>query len=565
MTKRFVLGIIAAVFAASLSYAAPTAKWWENAVFYQIFPMSYYDTDGDGMGDLNGITAKLDYIKSLGVTAIWLTPIHPHPLGLYHGYAVSDYYAVNPELGTMADFEKLISEAHSRGIKIVMDLVMNHTSVSNKWFVESARNNPTYANWYIWKASDPGGWPNASGNNQMPSWHKLVMPGAARDGQVYYAAFNFSLPDLNHALPAVRDEFRKIAKFWITKGVDGFRIDAARYLIEDGPGKQLDTPETIKYLNDFAAYVKTVNPNTYVVAEVYAGVDVTKNYYQAGGVDSVFCFDIGGKGGTIQGSFQTGKNSSFYAALDKLLNSGVTPQYFSHFFSNHDSGRLPENLRDADKIKAAAVAMFTIPGGAPYIYYGDEIGEREGFNLIGDAAKRNPMWWDGTANAGFTTRSAAWVKKMKVEFYTNVNVALQANDPQSTLSLFKKLIALRESQPTLIRGVYSYINMDLSHMVMTDEPDSEITKNPLISFVRVAGNQVAIVLVNPGKHPVEIKQDVASAFVQENKGFLKPVASLYSQDLTKPLPDSIANDILRGTFDLVMQPRDFIVLIAEIR
>jgi glycosidase len=310
--------------------------------------------------------------------------------------------------------------------------------------------------------------------------------GYARDGQAYYAAFNFTIPDLNHNNTAVRDEFRKIAKFWINKGVDGFRIDAARYLIENGPNQQTDTPETIKYLHDFAAYVKTINPNVYVVAEVYAGVAVTEKYYMPGGMDAVFCFDIGGKGGSIQGTFATGKTAAFYQTVDALVataREGVPSTFYSHFFSNHDSGRLPENLREPDKIKAAAVAMFTIPGGAPYIYYGDEIGEREGFNMIGDANKRNPMWWNGENNAGFTTRSSAWVKKMKVEFYTNCNVALQIVDPQSTLSLFRKLIRLREAQPVLQNGSYEYIKMDLTHMTMTDEPETVIDKNPLIPFV----------------------------------------------------------------------------------
>jgi glycosidase len=176
MFRRWFVAIITVFLTAAVSFSATTAKWWDSAVFYQIFPLSYLDTDGNGTGDINGITSKLDYITNLGITAIWLTPIHPHPVSFYHGYAVNDYYAVNPILGTMQDFEKLIKEAHARGVKIVMDLVMNHTSVSNQWFIESMRNNPTYANWYVWKANDPGGWPNASGNSQMPSWHKLNMP-----------------------------------------------------------------------------------------------------------------------------------------------------------------------------------------------------------------------------------------------------------------------------------------------------------------------------------------------------------------------------------------------------
>lgn len=587
MAKKWFIGISAIALFATLSFgvsstpasttaavastASSSAKWWQSAVFYEIFPLSFLDTTADGKGDLNGITAKLDYLKSLGITAIWLTPINAHQPDAYHGYAVDDYYTVDPILGTMEDFQKLLSEAHSRGIKIVMDLVMNHTSKFNPWFIASANNDPAYKDWYIWLPSDPGGWANASGNTQMPAWNRLDNSQYKRNGQVYYAAFNMTIPDLNHNNPAVRAEFRKIAKFWLDKGVDGFRIDAARYLIEAGPGgsgHELDTPETITYLNDYAAYVKSINPNAYVIAEVFAGLDITAKYYRAGGLDAVFCFDLGDNTGAIKGTFATGKTSSYYQQVQKLASiaaGGVPSTFFSHFFSNHDSGRLPENLREPDKIKAAAVSMFAAPGGAPYIYYGDEIGEREGYNLIGDAAKRNPMWWSNTSNAGFTARSGAWVKRMKIEFYTNCNVAMQINDPQSVWSLFKQLIALRESQPVLQTGSYEYINMDLTKMKYTDDRSATIDKNPLISFVRVLGNQAAVVLVNPGKHPIQFKQDVASPFIQAHKNNLKVVASLYSKDLTRPLPDNIANKILSGTFDMTLQGRDFVVLIVETR
>ncbi len=573
--RKFIIILAWALLTVNGLWSAERAsgKWWDSAVFYQIFPLSFQDSDEDGRGDLKGIISRLDYIEKLGVTAVWLTPFHPRSQGFYHGYAVNDYYGVEPELGTMADYEKLIQEAHKKGIKVILDLVMNHSSTDNPWFVADG-NNTGNKDYYLWKKSSPSGWGNASGNSTMPAWNEYTVEGAKRKGQYFYAAFNFTLPDLNHTNPEVQKEFRKVAKFWLDKGVDGFRIDAARYMIETGPGEgQTDTPETIQYLNDYARYIKSVNPNAYVIAEVYTGMDNIARYYQAGGLDACYNFDFGGKGGTIQGSMQTGKTRALQQNMDTILGldkKGIPYTYYAQYFSNHDSGRMPENLRTPDKIKAAAVILFTIPGGAPYIYYGDEIGEREGYNLIGDANKRNPMYWDSSLNAGFTTKKGVWLRKMKKYYMDpkdtdndkdakeaqNLNVAFEEKDPQSTLHLFKKLIQLRKSSPALQSGDYTEIKIDMDKMKIDSEKEKK--NNPLVSFVRTKENEIVVVLINTGKDKVTLNQPLDIKALSD-KGW-KMTASLDGSDLTKDVNAAVVKNILAGKLNLTLDSRSYLVV-----
>ena len=477
MTRKMLLLALIMVSAATSLFGA--SKWWQDAVFYQIFPYSFYDSDGDKYGDFNGITAKLDYLNYLGVTAVWLCPINTRPEGMYHGYAVSDYYAVDPKLGTMADFEKLVKEAHKKNIKIVFDFVMNHTSVENAWFLDSLNTKGSkYNDWYLWEKKNPG-WPNPTGNTKQPSWNLYDKPGL-HNAEFYYAAFNMTIPDLNHQNINVKNEMYKIAKYWLDKGVDGFRIDAARYLIETGPNeKQIDTPETIKYLTDFANYCKKINPDTYVIAEVYAGIDITSKYYDPkGGLDGVFDFEIGGKGGVIMGALQVGKPGGFINILKTFTSKkGIPIQFYSQFFSNHDSGRLPENLKDPIKIKAAAAMFFTVPGGAPYIYYGDEIGLMEDYESFGDVNMRGCMMWNAEKNGGFTANDWTWTKKMKKYYLDpataedkykkeamNLNVDYEKKDHQSVLQLFRKLIDWRKKYDVLKNGDFQFIDVKIESL-----------------------------------------------------------------------------------------------------
>ncbi len=220
--------------------------WWREAVFYEIFVRSYNDSNADGIGDFNGITQKLDYLQSLGVTAIWLMPIHPSPS--YHGYDVLNYYAVNPQYGSLGDFKRLLSEAHSRGMRIIIDLVLNHTSSQHPWFVE-ANSNPQskYRDWYVWSETDQGN-----------GWH------AGKSGY-YFGLFSEVMPDLNYRNPEVTAQMEKMARFWLNEvGIDGFRLDAAKHLIEEN-GKTENTTATHEWLKGFYGAYKADKPEAYAV------------------------------------------------------------------------------------------------------------------------------------------------------------------------------------------------------------------------------------------------------------------------------------------------------------
>src|SRR6266496_178176 len=224
--------------------------WWNDTVFYEIFVRSFRDSNGDGIGDFNGITEKLDYLKGLGVRGIWLMPINPSPS--YHGYDVTDYQAVNPDYGTLDDFKHLLSEAHKRGIKVIMDLVLNHTSAKHPWFQSALQPGSQYHDWYVWKDQDPG----TLGPWGAQTWYK------ASNGQYYYAIFWDQMPDLNYDNPAVREEAKKIASFWLKDiGIDGFRLDAVRYLVEDQ--KLADSASNHAFLAEWGKYYRSINPQAF--------------------------------------------------------------------------------------------------------------------------------------------------------------------------------------------------------------------------------------------------------------------------------------------------------------
>ncbi|HET9554071.1 MAG TPA: alpha-amylase family glycosyl hydrolase, partial [Anaeromyxobacteraceae bacterium] len=259
--------------------AGPRASdaWWNGAVFYEVFVRSFEDSDGDGVGDLKGLIAKLDYLNDgdpstttdLGVDALWLMPVFASPS--YHGYDTVDYEAVEPDYGTPEDFRDLIVEAHRRGIKVIVDLVVNHTSDQHPWFRE-ARSSPAapHRGWYVWRADDPG-W-TQPWNPGQGTWYRAA-------GGYYYALFWSGMPDLDWRNPAVRAEVRRLATLWLGRGVDGFRLDAVRYLAEDGPGLQADRPDTHRYLKEFAATVRAARPDAALVGEAWADTFTISDYY----------------------------------------------------------------------------------------------------------------------------------------------------------------------------------------------------------------------------------------------------------------------------------------------
>lgn len=411
--------------------------WWNQVVFYEIFVRSFYDSNGDGIGDFNGITQKLYYLNDgnpatttdLGINAIWLMPVHPSPT--YHGYDVADYYGVNPDYGTMDDFKHLVNEAHKRGIKVILDLVLNHTSSQNPWFIQS-NNDPQspYRNWYIWSETDPG----YAGPFGV-AWH----PGKYG---FYYGMFDTSMPDLNYRNPAVTAEMEKVVHFWLKDvGVDGFRIDAAKHLIEEGQ-KQENTQSTHDWFKGFYTFYKSENPDAFTVGEVAASTSRLISTYTGNQMDMVFNFELASG---IMNSAKGESNSGINSAI-KFAQQDMPSWQFGTFLTNHDQNRVLSVLAgNLGKARVAASLLLTLPG-TPFIYYGEEIG-MEGQKPDEDI--RRPMQWSGAIHGGFTIGSP-W-REVGANFAA-FNVAAQLADPNSLLSHYKQLIALRQSHPALQSG-----------------------------------------------------------------------------------------------------------------
>lgn len=426
------------------------AAWWRDAVFYEIFVRSFNDSNGDGIGDFNGITQKLDYIQSLGVNAIWLMPINPSPS--YHGYDVLNYYTVNPQYGTLDDFKNLLAEAHKRDIKIIIDLVLNHTSSQHPFFVD-ANNNPEskYRDWYVW--SNEGG----------DRWHQ------GKNGY-YYGYFWGGMPDLNYNNPEVTAQMEAVTQHWLTViGVDGFRIDAVKHLIEEG-NKLENTPATHEWLKGYYTFYKSLSPEAYTVGEVYgAGAFLATKYTDQ--TDQIFNFELAsGFVNSVLGESNTGLNGAWAFTL-----KDITDGNYATFLTNHDQNRVMSVFNgDMQKAKLAAVLMLTSPG-TPFIYYGEEIGMQ---GKKPDEDIRLPMQWSAAANAGFTT-GTPW--RAPFANYTEVNVAVQDADPNSLINLYRTLTKLRAEHPALRRGQIAVLD--------TDNPG-------VFAMLRTDGAEHFLILVN---------------------------------------------------------------------
>lgn len=398
------------------------SEWWKDAIFYEIFVRSFYDTNDDGVGDFNGVTAKLDYLQELGITAIWLMPVHPSPS--YHGYDVINYYAVNHEYGTLDDFKHLLDEAHKRDMRVIIDLVINHTSSLHPFFVD-ANNNPdsAYRNWYVWADEWQGN-----------GWHQ------GQQG-FYYGLFWEGMPDLNYNNPEVTDFANRISEYWLNEiGVDGFRVDAAKHLIEQN-GQTENTPATHDWYKDYYVTYKDNYPDAYTVGEVFgAGAFIATTYQNE--FDHIFNFELAsGIINSVSGESNTGINSAL-----KFTLRGIADGDYATFLTNHDQNRIMSVLNgDVEKAKLAAFMLLTTPG-TPFIYYGEEIGM---LGVKPDEDIRLPMQWSGEENAGFSG-SKPW--RNPDANYPQVNVALQDNDPNSLLSHYRELIQLRKAHSALRTG-----------------------------------------------------------------------------------------------------------------
>lgn len=465
---------------AAVSVPAPTQwnhDWSRGAVFYEIFVRSFSDSNGDGIGDLPGITANLDYLRNLGVDAVWLTPIFASPS--YHGYDITDYEQINKDFGSSTDFRNFLTAAHDRGIKVILDLVMNHTSNQHPWFVDSASSTSSaHRDWYVWNATDPG-WTQPWGPD--PAWHPL-------NGAFYYGVFWSGMPDLNYRNPEVKAEMFGIARYWLAQGVDGFRLDATRYLVEDGPGAgEADTPETHQLLKEFAANVRTANPQSTLVAENTTDIVNLAKYYGSadvirGGDEMPSNFNF-----PLASAIVSGVNQAYARPISGTITADVADYppgaIDAPFLTNHDQTRLATQLgNDPGKLRDAAAILLTLPG-APFIYYGEEVGLQNG-PTSGDESKRTPMPW--SASGGFSTATPWFPYAPGI---ATANVASQANDPQSLLSYYRHWIAARHGSHALMKG-------DITPL---DAGDS------VLAFTRDSGDERVLVVHNLSASPMTTK------------------------------------------------------------
>jgi len=425
------------------------ASWANGAVFYEVFVRSFRDSNGDGMGDLAGLISKLDYLNDgdpktdgdLGVDALWLMPIFVSPS--YHGYDTVDYEHIEPDYGTDKDFTRLAREAHKRGMHIVVDLVLNHSSDKHPWFLESASSPKSKKrDYYTWSATDPG-WPqpwNPSGK----SWHE-------KNGSFYYGVFWSGMPDLNYRSPAVRKQAQRIAKLWLDRGVDGFRLDATRHLFETGPGDgQSDAPETHVFLKEFAAALRKSHPKAVLIGENWTDTPVIARYFGdtaavPGGDELPLNFDFP-LAGRIIGAARQGEASVVAGKIAEMQATYPPGATWVPFLTNHDMKRVASELGgDTGKLKSAAAVLLTLPG-TPFLYYGEEVGLRNGPGDE-DESKRTPMPWD--AESGFTS-GTPW--RPYSPGRETANVAAEAGDPASLLSHYRRLIRARKASTALQRG-----------------------------------------------------------------------------------------------------------------
>lgn len=465
----------------SIKVTKKTVNWWDNAVFYEIWPRSFYDADGDGSGDFDGMTAKLPYLQDLGVNGIWLTPVFEAPS--YHGYDFQDFYNVESDYGTMADFEEFVQAAHEHDIKVILDLVINHISDGHEWFKKSAAKESGYEDYFIWKKERPKHWGKAWTDDQDDP--EAVWHWNEQRGEYYYGAFAATQPDVNLRNPKVVEEMNKLATFWLEKGVDGFRLDAVRYAVEDESvdgqdADQADTDGTIAYWTQFSQHVKSIKPDAMLVAEAWADMPTIGKYYDGGkGLDSAFDFDFGyvvsgilnsgGQRSADFGSVKAGEADTTRNALWQNLKSrkDTAPlSFFSPFLTNHDQNRIMHTLgEDWRKAKLAATLLMTTPGTL-YMYYGEEIGLSQ-YTTGDDQYRRAIMQWEDNDAAGFNDTGEFWLDQgqwfpwvkehqpwwsgywLAQRSAGNASVDVQASSPDSLLNHYKKLLDVRNGHVAL--------------------------------------------------------------------------------------------------------------------
>jgi alpha-glucosidase len=501
----------------SPTHSASTTPWWKHAVIYEIYPRSFQDSTGDGIGDLNGIIERLDYLKALGVDAIWISPIYPSPQ-VDFGYDISDYENIDPQYGTLADFDRLIAEAKKRDIRIIMDMVMNHTSDQHPWFIESAssKTNPK-RDWYIWRDGKPGGTPP---NNPPNNWTSIFGHSAWQysptTGQYYYHRFYPQQPDLNWRNPAVEKAMFNAVRFWLDRGVAGFRLDAIPTLFEDPkltdakllPGinpygdQNQDTslyenlPGVHDVMRRLRATVDKYPGQRVLIGETYLPNIVELDKWYGGARHNELHLPM-----DMQVGFINKLDANLFRQRIAEAETKIEGNQPLFVLDNHDNvrslNRYGDGIHDDLIARLLAAILFTTRSTA-LMYYGQEIGMtttpperkedvKDPIGITGwprekgRDGERTPMQWDDSHNAGFSTAASTWLPV--ADDYKTKNVKAQQDDPNSLFNWYRQLIAMRKIDPTLRDG----------SMTMLDQ-----TNPSVLSYLRnsVAGHPPILVVLN---------------------------------------------------------------------
>ncbi len=427
----------------TVSYSFSEDKY---RTFYEIFPYSFYDSNGDGIGDLNGITEKLDYLNDgdtattddLGIEGIWLMPVMQSPS--YHKYNVTDYMTIDKAYGTNDDMKKLLDEAHKRHIRVIIDLVVNHSSRTNEWFVkalEELKEGKTdgYADYYHFKQ-----------NNKERGWHEAGVGDWYYEGQ-----FDVDMPDLNLENESLREELQEIMKYWLDMGVDGFRLDAV-WWFESGNTFNDDegSIEELKWMYDYA---KTVNPDVYMVGECWKDTSTIKKFYQSG-IDSFFNFDMQGTTGRANSAVNTSNAQVFVEYLEKWqksLREENENAIDAVFISNHDTARSASFI-SSNTGRRLAAALYLLSPGNSFVYYGEEIGMTGSQN---DPEKRTGMYWSATDTKGYVET----IPEARADGKPDTAVDEQIKDDSSLQSFYRRAIALKNQNPEIARGTLTAVDL----------------------------------------------------------------------------------------------------------
>jgi alpha-glucosidase len=453
--------------------------WWQRGVVYQIYPRSYQDSEGDGVGDLRGITDRLDYLRWLGVDAVWISPIYPSPMKDF-GYDVSDYCDIHPLFGTLEDFDRLLAAAHARGLKVILDFVPNHSSDQHRWFLQSrqSRDNPK-RDWYIWRDPAPDGGPP---NNWLSNFGGPAWTLDQETGQYYYHAFLKEQPDLNWRNPEVVAAMLDALRFWLHRGVDGFRVDVIWHMIKDDqfrdnplnpawtpdehpfhevlPVYTADRPEVHDIITRMRSLFDEYDERV-MIGEIYLPVERLVQYYgeDQTGVHLPFNFQL----------VLAPWDARHIAGLIEEYEAALPPDGWPNWvLGNHDNHRIASRVGVA-QARIAAILLLTLRG-TPTLYYGDELGMTDvdiPHDRVQDPLERNvpgkglgrdpertPMQWDASHNAGFT-EGEPWLPIS--DRYEEVNVAAERDAPESMLSLCRRLLGLRRGEPALEIGGFELV------------------------------------------------------------------------------------------------------------